>query len=329
LYRLAKSGYQRALRGAECKAWADFRQRVSSGDTFKALAEFSGKSKSIPIPLNLVVNGLPTSDPAIIAEGCADHFFPADKPTKPMHANIIETSSLSLNQNNCEIPPSISDWEFEAAAKSLNCKSAPGEDGISAGLLLLSLPLIKPLLLKILNACFLLCFFPSPWKLVKVVVIGKPNKPDYATLNSFRLISLISNLAKLLEKVIHDRLIWYSRSLNAISDFQNGFREGRSTETAAHSLISFVETGFEEKKVSAAAFLNIKSAFDSAWHPAIIAALAIRSCLSYLLKLVQSFLTNRTAVFSVQNATFSKSVSFGCPQEAAGTLTFLMEHFGR
>jgi hypothetical protein len=117
-----------------------------------------------------------------------------------MHANIIENSSLSLSQNNCDIPPSISDWEFEAAAESLNCKSAPGEDGISAGLLLLllSLPLIKPLLLKILNACFLLYFFPSPWKLVKFVVIGKPNKPDYATLNSFRPISLISNLAKLL-----------------------------------------------------------------------------------------------------------------------------------
>jgi hypothetical protein len=50
----------------------------------------------------------------------------------------------------------------------------------------------------------------------------------------------------------------------------------------------------------------------------IIAALAIRSCPSYLLKLVQSFLTNRTAVFSVQNATFSKSVSLGCPQGGEG-----------
>jgi hypothetical protein len=69
LYRFAKSGYQRALRRAKCKAWADFRQPASSGDTFKALAEFSGKSQSIPIPLELVVNGLPTSDPAIIAEG--------------------------------------------------------------------------------------------------------------------------------------------------------------------------------------------------------------------------------------------------------------------
>ena len=37
-----------------------------------------------------------------------------------MHANIIETSRLFLSQTNCDIPLSICDWEFEAAAKSLN-----------------------------------------------------------------------------------------------------------------------------------------------------------------------------------------------------------------
>ena len=108
------------MRRAKCKAWVDSCQRVSSGDTFKALAEFFGKYQFIPTPLDLVVNGLLTSDPAVIAEGCADHFFPGETPTKPMLANIIETSSLSLNQINCNIPLSICDWEFEAAAKSLN-----------------------------------------------------------------------------------------------------------------------------------------------------------------------------------------------------------------
>ena len=93
------------------------------------------------------------------------------------------------------------------------------------------------------------CFFPNNWKLSKVVVIGKPNKPDYSTLNSFRPISLVSNLSKLLEKVILGRLIWYSRSLNWISDYQHGFREGRSTESAAHSLTSVIESAFAEHKV--------------------------------------------------------------------------------
>jgi hypothetical protein len=166
------------------------------------------------------------------------------------------------------VPP-ISEWEFKSASKSLNSKSAPGNDGISADLILCSLPVIKPLLFKILNACLFLSLFPNNWKLSKVVVIGKPNKPDYSTLNSFRPINLVLNLAKLLEIAILGHLIWYSRSLNWISDFQHGFREGKSTESAAHSLTSFIESAFEERKVCAAAFLDIKSAFDSALHPAI------------------------------------------------------------
>ena len=82
-------------------------------------------------------------------------------------------------------------------ARSLNSKSAPGGDGISADRLLYNLPVIKHHLLAILNACLLLCIFPRHWKLAKVVVIGKPNKPDYSILNSFRPISLVFNMAKL------------------------------------------------------------------------------------------------------------------------------------
>ena len=102
--------------------------------------------------------------------------------------------------------PHLSDWELESASKSLNSNSAPLNDGISADLLLCSLPGIKPLLFKIPNVCFLLSFFPITWKLSKVVVIGKPNKPDYSTLNSFRPISLVSNLAK------QKKLFWVASS---------------------------------------------------------------------------------------------------------------------
>jgi hypothetical protein len=57
---------------------------------------------------------------------------------------------------------------------------------------------------------------------------------------------------------------------------QYGFLAGKSTETATHSLTSFVEYGFSIKHFSAAAFLDIKSAFDSTF--AIVAALSKRSC---------------------------------------------------
>ena len=99
-----------------------------------------------------------------------------------------------------------------------------------------------------------------------------------------------------------------------MSDFQNGFREGRSTESSTHSLTSFIESAFDERKVCAAAFLDIKSAFESAWHPAFIASLVKRSCFGSLLKILQRFLSKRVAAISVQDSTFSKSACLGCTQ---------------
>jgi hypothetical protein len=204
-----------------------------------------------------------TSDPATIADACASHFFPKEISSDDSHfiidelANSVTDSSLSVHPI-----PAISDWEYETAIASLNPYSAPGTDGISAGLLLLSLPYIKPFLLIILNACLSLCFFPVSWKISKVVVIGKPNKPDYTSLNSFRPISLVGNLAKILEKIILGRIYWTAHKFEWLSSNQHGFREGRSTDTVAHSLTSFIESAFSEKKFCASAFLDIKSAFD-------------------------------------------------------------------
>lgn len=124
-------------------------------------------------------------------------------------------------------------------------------------------------------------FPPESRKIAKVVIIGKDNKSDYSSFNSFRPISLVTNLAKFLEKVVPGRLAWLA-SVKWFSVDQPCFRENRSSETAAHYLVCHIEEALSEQKVCALAFLDIKSAFISAWHPAIISDLANRACPSYL-----------------------------------------------
>jgi len=314
LYRRSKAVYQRALRAAKCCAWKKFRESASDGDVFRALSDFTGKSSSIQLSSEILIDGTLTSDPVAIADGCARHFFPVEPPSDSSHSEIEATAWSALSLSLDETPPVISDWEFETAARLLNSKSAPGPDGLSADLLLFSLPLVKPFLLVILNACISLCFFPVSWKIAKVVVIGKQNKSDYSTLNSYRPISLVSNLAKFLEKVILGRLAWFASVNGWFCVDQHGFRENRSTETAAHSLVNYIEDAFFDQKVCASAFLDIKSAFDSAWHPAIISALVNRGCPIYLTKIVDSFLSNRQACFSINEYCLKRNVNLGCPQ---------------
>jgi hypothetical protein len=139
-------------------------------------------------------------------------------------------------------PPVISDWEQEAALRSLNPKAAPGSDDISAEILILSLPAIKCYLSAILRTVLQLRLFPSSWKRSKLVVIGKPNKLDYTSLKSFR-----SNLVKILEKVVLGRLLWFANAHDWLKSCKHGFRENKSTDAAAHFLISFIESAFSEK----------------------------------------------------------------------------------
>jgi len=67
-----------------------------------------------------------------------------------------------------------------------------------------------------------------------------------------------------------------------LSPSQHGFIQGRSTESAAHSLISFCESSNITKCTTACAFLDIKSAFDAAWHPATLFRLIKKAVLCIL-----------------------------------------------
>jgi uncharacterized protein YqfB (UPF0267 family) len=76
-YKNARSIYQKVLRSAKNKSFAEFRTAATTTDTFKALSEFTNKKKTISLPDTLIINGIPTSDPSTIINGCADHFFPS------------------------------------------------------------------------------------------------------------------------------------------------------------------------------------------------------------------------------------------------------------
>ena len=72
-------------------------------------------------------------------------------------------------------------------------------------------------------------------------------------------------------------------------NLQHGFLESKSTETAIHTLTHFVETNFSKGMSTAAVFLDISGAFDSAWPPSILQALINKKCPLYLKQLISSF----------------------------------------
>ena len=116
-------------------------------------------------------------------------------------------------------------------------------------------------------------------------VLPKNNKPSYLECASFRPISVLPTLSKLVNK---NRLEWFVNNNTWVSEAQYGFISGRATQTACASLGSYIEENFGAKKYIAGIFIDIKGAFDSAWRLAILATFIKRDCPIYLLKILAS-----------------------------------------
>ena len=98
-------------------------------------------------------------------------------------------------------------------------------------------PEIAKILTLIINQSFETGIFPSPLKIVKVIPIFK-NKGSNQNLDNFRPISLLSNIDKIFEKLVHKRLTSYFNQYNLFFERQFGFRKSHSTN---HTLITLAE----------------------------------------------------------------------------------------
>ena len=102
--------------------------------------------------------------------------------------------------------------ELKRAILSLGLFKSPGYDMI-LGLVLHHCPLLSlPYLLRLYNACLRLRCFPISWKRDHTISLGKPLKTDSSKHKSFRPISLLCILGKILEEIIFFRAALPNRS---------------------------------------------------------------------------------------------------------------------
>ena len=165
-------------------------------------------------------------------------------------------------------------------------------------------------------ACLKLSYFPEQWKHAYVIPIKKPGK-NGQIVGNYRPISLLSNIAKILEKVIAVRLQQHTEELNVLPDSQHGFRKRRSTTTQLMNVTKSMRLNLNNSITTGVLFLDIEKAFDRVWHNGLLYKMEQFNYPKSIIKLIASFLRNRT--FQVQlKGTIStlKEIPYGCPQGA-------------
>ena len=126
--------------------------------------------------------------------------------------------------------------EIANVITSLNSNNASGPNSIPYRILFLLKYEISKQLADLFNLSFMTGVFCSVFKTEKVVpVFKKDSKVDYS---NYRQISLLSNIEKILEKLMYKRLYTFPNNNNIIYNLQFGFRKQYST---SHALINITE----------------------------------------------------------------------------------------
>ena len=217
----------------------------------------------------------PTQNPTETVETLMDTHFPGNKKHKLPKRRTRKSKKVNINDPRAAF---ITRDLVKQSIKSFKPVKGCGPDCIPPIAYQKLGEKALDCLVAIYRASYLLGYVPDTWLRCRVVFIPKTGKKDYTDPRSFRPITLMNFIIKILEKV----LLWQNEDkilrVAPLHPNQHGFRKGRSTESALTRLVGMIEHSFIHPKLgfTLAVFLDIQGAYDNLTNPAIKQALRQR-----------------------------------------------------
>ncbi|GBM41884.1 putative RNA-directed DNA polymerase from transposon X-element [Araneus ventricosus] len=147
--------------------------------------------------------------------------------------------------------------ELKRILQKVPTKKAPGYDAIDFVILKSIFKHFPKLLLSFYNKCLNLQGFQTPLKVGIIVLFHKKGNPKSET-KSYRPVSLLPTLGKILEKLLLERLNFHLRTNNLQAANQYGFTVNKSSEEAIVDFIDEIEMVRSTKQHA----MDIKGAFN-------------------------------------------------------------------
>ena len=159
---------------------------------------------------------------------------------------------------------------------------------------------------------------PKAWRSGMIIPILKKDK-THEDLESYRPITLLANLGKVMERLIANRLTWWLEKKGAISQSQASFRRGRSTVDQCLRMSQGISDGFQLKppEWTLTVLLDYSRAFDTVWRACLLDKMMGMGVPATFIKWTSAYLVNRTARVKLGEATGRQRVyREGLPQGA-------------
>ena len=178
------------------------------------------------------------------------------------------------------------------------------------------LPQLAPYSTEIVNMSLKSGSFPAKLKSAIVKPCIKKPTLDPEILTNYWLVSNLSFLSKIIEKVVARQLPDHMKKNGLLEKMQSAYKEAHTTETALLRVQTDILSTMDEKKGVFLILLDLSTAFDTVDHHLLLSFLETHVGLrGSVLNLLQMYLTDRSQCVSVNGVLSELSqLAFGIPQ---------------
>ena len=278
----------------------------------------------------------PSSCSDALANSFADYFI--DKIDR-IHATLIEKNSAQGKDandvtldNHVECNSVFSDFinvSYEdikgLALRSINKSCVL--DPLPAVVMKECFNLLTPVLTSIVNTSLSTGVMPDVLKIAAVTPTLKKHNADFTKYESFRPISNLKFVSKLVEKAVCVQLTAYITSNGLSKTFQSAYKSFHSTETALLRVQNDILCALDRNESVILVLLDLSAAFDTVDHTLLVTRLS--TCFGFhgtVLKWLKSYLSSRKLFVKVGNSHSSqRALKCGVPQGSVlGPLLYLL-----
>ena len=219
--------------------------------------------------------------------------------------------------------------EIKRTLNEMGTEKAAGDDDITYEMLKNLGPKALEMLMHLYNRCWMGDEdLPTMWKTATICPILKDGKDPEET-SSYRPISLLSCMGKLLEKILADRLMSVMERRNLLNDNQAGFRQGKCTTDQVLQLTQQAGDRLHSHKGKTrtiTTFFDYEKAYNKVWRDGLLWKMQEMNLPWRFVRYVRHFLSGNKTRVDV-NGVKSKQffLNEGLPQGSAiSPLLFLI-----
>ena len=263
--------------------------------SWRILKDVINKKKVTSSCSKFVVNGKTTTDKMKIANGFNQYFV-----------NIGPTLTSNIPQDNKSSTTYMESRVFESmvitpVVEEEVCFIIKSLKDGSAGWYAISARVVKAThcsfivpLTHIMNMSLLDGVFPSELKIARVIPLLKSGESN--KFSNYRPVS-----SKILERLMHSRLLSFINKHNILYAYQFGFRMQHSPNLALIVLVDRISKALENEDFVLGLFLDFAKAFDTVNHSILYDKLEFYGVRGLALQWFQSYLSDRTQYVEYNN----------------------------